>query len=379
MARRTRGRTKRSRVRYAVIGQGYISQVAVLPSFAHARGNSELAALVSDDPEKLRKLGRKYGVAHLFGYEDFEKGLQEADIGAVYIALPNDMHREYTERAAKAGVHVLCEKPMALSAADCEAMLRATQAAGVRLMIAYRLHFQKGNLKAVEMVKSGRLGQLRFFSSDFSMQVKDKDNIRLKRERGGGPLYDLGIYCINAARYLFREEPEEVVAFSARSKDRRFREVDEMTSAVLRFPGERLATFTCSFGAADTATYRIVGTEGDLCLDSAYEYAEGMEMTVTVKGKEREQSFAKTDQFAAELLHFSDCVLGGKEPRPSGREGMADIRVIQALLESARTGKSVSLRSFAPGARPEPKQEIRRPAIPKPPELVKVTPPSGGS
>src|SRR5439155_26567205 len=122
-----------------------------------------------------------------------------------------------TERAAKTGVHVLCEKPMALTAADCEAMIRATQAAGVRLMIAYRLHFQKGNLRAVEIVESGRLGQPRFFSSDFSMQVKDKDNIRLKRERGGGPLYDLGLYCINAARYLFREEPEEVVAFSARS------------------------------------------------------------------------------------------------------------------------------------------------------------------
>jgi glucose-fructose oxidoreductase len=378
MARRTRGKTKKSRVRYAVIGQGYISQVAVLPSFAHARRSSELAALASDDPEKLRKLGRKYGVAHLFGYDEFEKGLEEAEIDAVYIALPNDMHREYTERAASVGVHVLCEKPMAVTAADCEAMIRSTQAAGVRLMIAYRLHFQRANLKAVEILKSGRLGDPRFFSSDFSMQVKDKDNIRLQRERGGGPLYDIGIYCINAARYLFREEPEEVVAFSARGKDRRFREVDEMTSAVLRFPKNRLATFTCSFGAADTATYRIVGTEGDLCLDSAYEYAEGMEMTVTVKGKERKQSFAKTDQFAPELLHFSDCVQTGKEPRPSGREGLADVRVIEAVMESARTGKPVSLREFAPGPRPEPRQEIRRPAIQKP-ELVNVTPPSGGS
>ena len=143
--------TKRKRVRYAVIGQGYISQVAVLPAFAHARRNSELAALFSDDPEKLRKLGRRYGVADTFGYEDFEKGLQEARIDALYIALPNDMHRAYTERAAKAGVHVLCEKPMAISVADCEAMTRATEAAGVHLMIAYRLHFQKGNLKAVEI------------------------------------------------------------------------------------------------------------------------------------------------------------------------------------------------------------------------------------
>jgi predicted dehydrogenase len=378
MARRTRGKTTRKRVRYGVIGQGYISQVAVLPAFAHARRNSELAALFSDDEEKLRKLGRKYGVDQLFGYGDFEKGLQEAEIDAIYIALPNDLHREYTERAAKAGVHVLCEKPMALTAADCEAMIRATQKARVRLMIAYRLHFQKANLTAVDSVKSGWLGQPRFFSSDFSMQVKDEDNIRLQKARGGGPLYDLGIYCINAARYLFRDEPEEVLAASVRRKDRRFREVDEMTSAVLRFPGDRLATFTCSFGAADTATYRLVGTEGDLCLDSAYEYAEGMEMTVTVKGKEHKQSFPKTDQFAAELLHFSDCVLTGKEPRPSGREGMADIRVIQALLQSARSGKAVSLRRVKPGPRPEPRQVIRRPAVPKAPPLVKAKPPSGG-
>jgi glucose-fructose oxidoreductase len=352
--------------------------VAVLPAFAHARRNSELVALFGGDEEKLRKLGRKYGVSSLFGYGEYERGLREAEVDAVYIALPNDMHREYTERAAKVGVHVLCEKPMALTVSDCDAMIRATRSAGVRLMIAYRLHFQKGNLKAVEIVESGRLGQPRFFSSDFSMQVKDEDNIRLQKKRGGGPLYDLGVYCINAARYLFREEPEEVLAFSANGGDRRFREVDEMTSALLRFPGQRLATFTCSFGAADTATYRLVGTEGDLCLDSAYEYAEGMTMTVTVKGKERTQEFAKTDQFAPELLHFSDCVLAGKEPRPSGREGMADVRVIQALLESARSGKTVSLRQFDPGARPAPEQAIRRPAIDEP-ELVKANPPSGGS
>jgi predicted dehydrogenase len=378
MARTKRAGRRAARVRYGVIGQGYIAQVAVLPSFKHARRNSELVALFSDDAEKLRKLSRKYDVPHVFGYDgdEFERGLREAQVEALYIALPNDMHREYTERAARAGVHVLCEKPMGLTAKECEAMIQATRAAGVRLMIAYRLHFQKGNLRAVEIAKSGRLGALRFFSSDFSMQVKDEDNIRLQKQRGGGPLYDLGVYCINAARYLFRAEPEEVFAFSARG-DRRFQEVDEMTSAVLRFPDERLATFTCSFGASDTGTYRLVGTKGDLCLDSAYEYAEPMTMTVTVKGKEREQSFAKVDQFAPELLHFADCVRNGKEPRPSGQEGLADVRVIEALLQSARTGKPVALPRFDPGARPEPAQAMRRPPIEEP-ELVNAGPPSGG-
>ena len=367
---------KKDRVRYAVVGLGYITQVAVLPAFAHARRNSELIALFSDDPEKRRKLGRKYGVEHLHAYDDYERGLKEAGVDAVYIALPNDRHREYTVRAANAGVHVLCEKPMALTVGDCQAMIDAARANRVRLMVAYRLHFQKANLKAVELVQSGRLGQPRFFSSDVSMQVRDEDNIRLEKERGGGTLWDIGIYCINAARYLFREEPEEVFAATANNGERRFREVEEMASAVLKFPGERLATFTCSFGAADTATYRLVGTEGDVCLDSAYEYAESMEMTVTVKGRTRRWTFPKQDQFAPELLHFSECVLDGREPGPSGREGLGDVRVIRALYESARIGKPVRMGDFDSGSRPEPADEIRQPAVRKP-ELVKASPPSG--
>jgi predicted dehydrogenase len=376
MEQGTRRAGKGGRVRYALVGQGYITQVAVLPSFAHARKNSELVALFSDDPDKLRKLGRKYGVDHLYDYDEYEQGLEEAGVDAVYIALPNDMHREYTERAAQVGRHVLCEKPMAVTVADGQAMIDATRAAGVRLMIAYRLHFQKANLKAMEIVQSGRLGEPRFFSSVFSMQVKDPDNIRLKKERGGGTLYDIGIYCINASRYLFREEPEEVFAFSAKNGEARFREIDEMTTAALRFPGERLATFTSSFGAADTGTYRLVGTEGDLRLDSAYEYAEEMTMTLTVKGKKRTQTFPKQDQFAPELLHFSECVQAGKEPAPSGREGLADVRIIQALYESARRGRPVALKDFDPGRRPEPEQEIHRPPV-REPELVKAGSPSG--
>jgi predicted dehydrogenase len=376
MARREQAAAKGRRVRYGVVGQGYISQVAVLPSFANARRNSELAALFSDDPEKLRKLGRKYGVEAQFSYEQYEEGLRRAQVDAVYIGLPNDMHREYTERAARVGVHVLCEKPMAVTAKDCQAMIDAAREHRVRLMVAYRLHFQRANLKAVELLQSGKLGDPRVFSSDFTMQVRDPDNIRLKRERGGGTLYDIGIYCINAARYLFREEPEEVAAFTANSGDRRFREVEESTSAVLRFPGERLATFTCSFGASDTATYRVIGTEGDLCLDGAYEYAEEMTMAVTVKGRTREQVFPPRDQFAPELIHFSDCILNGREPGPSGREGLADVRIIEALYAAARQGKRISLSGFKPGARPDPEQEIQRPAV-KEPQLVNVEPPSG--
>ena len=195
------------KVRYAVVGLGYIAQMAVLPAFAHAGENSELAALVSDDPEKLAKLGRKYRVADRFGYDDFEAGLRDAGVDAVYLALPNHLHREYTERAAAAGVHVLCEKPMAVTEDDCRAMIRGCDGSGIKLMIAYRLHFEEANLRAVDLVQSGRLGDVRAFNSVFTMQVKAGD-IRLNpRAQGGGTLYDIGISCINAARYLFEAEP----------------------------------------------------------------------------------------------------------------------------------------------------------------------------
>ena len=198
-------------MRYAVVGLGYIAQVAVLPAFRHAGVNSELAALVSGDPQKLRKLGRKYRVAALYDYERFEECLQSGKIDAVYIALPNHLHRTYAVAAARRGIHVLCEKPMAVTATECEAMIEAARSNGVALMIAYRLHFEKANLEAVSLTRSGKLGDLRIFQSLFTMQVRDEDNIRLKRAAGGGPLYDIGIYCINAARSLFRAEPLEVI------------------------------------------------------------------------------------------------------------------------------------------------------------------------
>src|SRR5215467_1274161 len=187
--------SSRNKVRYAVVGLGHIAQVAVLPAFQTAR-NSELFALVSDDPLKLNKLGKKYDIEHLYPYEEYSRALSNVD--AVYIAVPNHLHREYTERAAAAGVHVLCEKPMSPTARDCRAMIDAADQNRVKLMIAYRLHFEAGNLEAIRVAGSG-LGELRLFTSEFSQQVDD-DNIRITQpaERGGGPLYDMGVYCINA-------------------------------------------------------------------------------------------------------------------------------------------------------------------------------------
>jgi predicted dehydrogenase len=379
MVKTTTGSSDRAsskrKIRYAVVGQGYISQIAVLPAFAHARKNSELTALVSDDPLKLKKLGRKYDVQHLYSYDQYDACLSSGEIDAVYIALPNSMHRDYTERAARAAVHVLCEKPMAVTEEDCEAMIRAASASQVKLMIAYRLHFEAANLKAVQIARSGKLGDLRIFNSLFTMQVKE-DNIRLKKDLGGGPLYDIGIYCINASRYLFQDEPVEVCAFSANNGEERFQEVDEMTTATLRFPNERLASFTCSFGAADVSAYEIVGTKGCLRVDPAYEVAGELKHELTVDGKSRKQTFSQRDQFAPELLYFSDCIIKDQDPEPSGAEGLADIRIIQALYRSTRVGHPVKLGDFEKSDRPGPEQEIRRPPVSEP-DLVHATSPSG--
>jgi len=364
------------KIRYGVIGQGYISQAAVLPAFDHARENSELVALFSSDTAKLKELGEKYKVPYTGTYEDYDRLLKQGVMDAIYIALPNNMHRDYTERAARAGVHVLCEKPMAVTEQDCEAMMAAARDGRVKLMIAYRLHFEEANMKAVEIVNSGQLGDARFFESVFSQQVKEGD-IRLQKALGGGTLYDIGIYCINAARYLFQDEPIEALALSIRDSDSRFYEVDEMTSAVLRFPDDRLATFTCSFGAASVSSYRVVGTQGDLRLEPAYELADDLVHYLTLDGKTQEIRYRKRDQFAPELIYFSRCVLENQEPEPSGTEGLADVRVIRALLRSAELGgRPVQLGGFEKRRRPDLSQEIKRPPIKKP-ELVHAAPPSG--
>jgi glucose-fructose oxidoreductase len=357
-----------AKVRYAVVGLGHIAQVAVLPAFQHARRNSVLTALVSDDPTKLRMLSRRYGVKRTYSYDEYEGCLQDVD--AVYIALPNSMHAAFTVRAARAGVHVLCEKPMAVTVDECEQMIHACRDANVKLMVAYRLHFEELNLKAVELVRRGRIGTPKFFNSSFSMTVRP-GNIRTKKALGGGTLYDIGVYCINAARYLFRNEPTEVMALSVNSGTVKLDEIDESTGAILRFGSEQIATFVTSFNAGDVASYRVVGTKGQLRVDPAYEYAEGLSYELTVNGKTTRKRFGKRDQFAPELLHFSDCVLHDRTPEPSGEEGLQDVRIVEALYESADTGKAVAIPPYSPAKRPDARQIVTRPPVGKP-SLVKV-------
>jgi len=369
----TRRGMSRRKVRYAVVGLGHIAQVAVLPAFKNAE-NSELFALVSGDADRLAKAGKKYSIEHLYSYQDYSRALSNVD--AVYLTVPNHLHREYAVRAAAAGVHVLCEKPMAVTSDECRAMIEAAEQNHVKLMIAYRLHFEAGNLEAIRLARSGKLGELRIFNSEFAQQVSE-GNVRVTEpvERGGGPVYDMGVYCINAARYLFGEEPAEVLAVTASNGEGRFQRVEEMTSVVMRFPQERLGSFTCSFGAADISRYALVGTKGVLRADPAYEYAMAIKHQLTVGEKTRTHTFPKQDQFAAQLVYFSDCILKNKEPEPNGLEGLADVRIVEAIYESARTKRAVPIPELTGKKGPSPSQEIRRPAHGKP-RIVHAKPPS---
>jgi predicted dehydrogenase len=326
--------------------------------------------LVSDDDKKLKELGKRYKVEGRYHYSELEKCLQEQNIQAVYIALPNNLHKEYTIRAAKTGVHVLCEKPLAISVKECEEMIEACEEKGVHLMTAYRLHFEEANMEAVRLVEKGKIGEPIFFNSLFSFQIKDR-NIRLEKELGGGALFDIGIYCINAARYLFRAEPESVFAQLVQG-DERFEEVEGTCAALLRFPGDKIAQFTCSFAASNTSQFEVIGTKGKLKLDPAYEYSENLKLEITLNDKSKERRFKRSDQFAAELLYFSECIKKGAAPEPSGREGLADLRIIEALRESAKSGKIVKLPPYEKRSRPWKSQVEAPPPVPEEPELVKA-------
>ncbi|HSY40609.1 MAG TPA: Gfo/Idh/MocA family oxidoreductase [Polyangia bacterium] len=347
-------------VRFAVIGQGHFAQSAILPAFANARG-CELTALFSDDPTKLRALKKRYDVEYALPYDQLSEFLATRAVDAVYIAVPNDLHAAFAESAAGAGVHVLCEKPIAASSAQAERMIAACERGGVKLMIAYRLHFEEANLSATELVRSGKIGEPRFFSAIFSQQVTP-DNTRTKRVHAGGPLRDVGIYCINAARYLFRDEPTEAVALSARKAgDARFQEIDEQVSALLRFPGDRLAQLTCSFGAYKQSAFTVVGTKGRLRLSPAFNMSD-LVLEVEVDGKTKQRRFKKRDQVAPELDEFAACIREDRDPEPSGREGLADLRVIEAIEASARNRGRVEVSRVFPERRPSIRQARRRPA-----------------
>lgn len=367
----------KKKIRYAVVGLGYIAQRAILPAFRNAQKNSKLVALVSGDKEKLKKLGTKYKVEKCYLYSEFEDCLRRGEVDAIYVATPNFYHRNVMETAAKYGVHVLCEKPMAVTSEDCQSMMSVAEKNNILLMIAYRLHFEAANLTAIKLGQSKRIGEPRIFNSIFTMQVKDQNNIRLDDvEKGGGPLYDIGIYCINAARYLFKSEPLEVFAMSANSKDSRFKKVDEIISAIIKFPEGKVASFTISFGAFPSSDYDLIGNKGRIRLEKCYDFASSMRLKIYEDKKVLIKKYAKRDQFSPELIYFSDCIQKKKKPEPSAEEGLADIKIIEAMLLSLDLGTPITLDEINKKNHPNEQQKITRPYFSRP-RLYNATAPSG--
>ncbi len=348
-------------IRFAVVGLGDIAQRAVLPAFAHARSKATVAALVSGEPKKRRILGKRFPNVITAGYEDYDALVASGAVDAVYIALPNQQHRDFALRALRAGVHVLCEKPMATTVADARAMTRAAARSSATFMVAYRLHFDPATLRAIDLARDRRAGDLRIFASLFSSPV-ERGDIRLEREGRGG-LFDLGIYCVNAARMVFRSEPVEVAAMHAGQGSGRFREVPEMTAALLRYPGERLAMFVCSLNAHRGSSWTAVAMKRHVRMDPAYSYHEPLVVHLRSDTVTRTNRYAIHDQFAAELDHFVARIRSGRKTEPSAREGEADIRILDAIDRSARTGRRVRLAEVPRDAHPKRREAKSHPAV----------------
>lgn len=329
-------------IRYAVVGAGWIAQEAFMPAVA-ATGNSRMQAIVSGNANGAQRLADFYDIPEVLDYADYDALLASDRIDAVYIALPNDLHADYTIRALKAGKHVMVEKPLATTVAEGEAMIAAAAASGAFLMTAYRLHTEPATHAMLDVVRSGRIGDPVHVAATFGFQTQT-GNHRLKAGHWGGPLPDVGVYCLNATRNIFAAEPISVQAMSARpSGDRRFAEIDASLAVTLRFPGERLAQFFCSFGSGTSESIRVIGATGELILDPAFKFDSTLRMTVRNDGSEEITTFAPVDHFAGQIAYFSDCIRSGIRPVADGEEGLADMLALLAIEDAVRTGATVSL------------------------------------
>jgi len=333
---------------YAIVGLGYYGLQTIMPQFVNCE-HSRVTALVSGDRAKALATAAKYGVPErsIYTYADFDRIRDNPDVDIVYVCLPNSMHAEYTIRAAKAGKHVMCEKPMAISVAECEAMIRACKTAGKKLMIGYRCHFEPFNLEAMRLAKSGAAGKIRYVRSEHGFVQGDPNKWRLKRAlSGGGSLMDMGIYSLQAARYLTGEEPIAVTAReSTDRRDPRFREVEDMIEWTLEFPSGAIAGCQSMYSANQNHIL-LMGDKARIELEPATRY-DGNKMWTGRDGRETAITSpppgpGKT-QFAGQLDHLAECILDGREPIVSGEEGLRDMRIVEAIYRSVREGRTVKL------------------------------------
>lgn len=355
--------TPSQRTGFAVVGLGHLALGQILPAFAKSK-YCRVTALVSGDRAKAAKLAAQYGIPErsLYDYKTYDQLAQNPDVQVIYIVLPNSLHREFVERGAKAGKHILCEKPMATSVRDCERMITACKAANVKLMIAYRQQYEPMNREIIKLVKAGKLGALKSFLATNSQNQGDPSQWREKLSlAGGGCLPDVGIYCFNAARFLTGEEPSEVFGFTTQPKDDpRFKEVEETCGFSLRFPSGLIATCTTGYGAHRSQFLRLEGETSWAEMSPAFAYTGLKLRTNTAEDGHNvlsEPSIEEKDQFALEMDHMALRVQHNLQPHTPGEEGLQDQRITDAIYESARTGKAVKLSPpSSPTRGPDPEE-----------------------
>ncbi|MEO6638909.1 MAG: Gfo/Idh/MocA family oxidoreductase [Ginsengibacter sp.] len=331
---------------WAIVGLSKLVIDEVLPAFNLCK-HAKLVALVSGDSDKATETAKQYGLSenNIYNYENFDDIKTNDEIDIVYIALPNNQHKEFTIRAAKAGKHVLCEKPMATSASDAQAMIDACREANKKLMIAYRIQYEPKNRRMMQWVRDEKFGKVRLLEGFNGMNVDEPDQWRLKKSvAGGGPMVDLGVYCINTFRFLLGEEPESVFATSyATPGDPRFAEVEESIMFQLRFPGGVIANAGTSYSVHASSRYRCLADQHVwFGMDPAFPYND-LEIELSKGAPNDADDVQEKNQFAVQVEHMSLCVMNDEVPYTPGEEGLQDQKIIEAIYKSAREGKIVEL------------------------------------
>jgi predicted dehydrogenase len=331
--------TQAGKVGYCIVGLGRISMDHFMPACNIAQ-RSRVTALVSGHRDKAEKMASQYNVPgkNIYSYENYDEIAGNKDIEAVYIALPNSMHAEYTIRAANAGKHVLCEKPMATTVKDSQAMIDACKAANKKLMIAYRCQYEPTNLRAIQLIRDGKLGTIQAIESANGF-TEHAGEWRLNRKlAGGGPLMDVGIYSLNACRYLTREEPAHVEAFaSVIDRDGRFKEVEENVSWTMKFPSGIVASCNTTYGAEMPGFFRVHGSKGMIHMEPAFSY-QGLHLRAKIEGEppiDEANNQKDPYQFVLEADDFAECILQDKEPKANGKEGLRDMQWMAEIYKSA--------------------------------------------
>jgi glucose-fructose oxidoreductase len=333
------------KIGYAVVGLGSIAKSSVLPAFAYAK-HARLVAVVGRKQAHADAIAKQFRAPHAYTSADFSKCLANPEVDAVYIATPPGAHLEFVLGAAKAGKHILCEKPLAATVAQAEKIVAAARKYRVQLMTAYRKNFEPSTLYVKELVQSGALGRIDAIHTTFSelhVPGKSLDWLLSSSMAGGGPLTDLGVYCLNTSRWILGKDPTSPIAQSWRN-EKRYRHVEQGISFRLTFPGNTVLHGSSSYGAVLSSLLFIQGTKGWLSLTPAFPFDEDRLLTGKIEGRWLEKKFKIVDEFAPELDALAKAVQTGKRIQPDGEQGLRDMKIIRAIYQSAKQHKPVQIK-----------------------------------